>query len=194
MRNTPLSQIAFPWAAIAANTRWAAISIALILAGCATTPTTAKAQAKAGKAGDHMRVRTTAYTPNERGGGGTCNACGQRLHFGGTDNTYSAGSDWAWLPLGTRFKIAETGRTYVIEDYGSAIVGKKTIDLFMPSRAAMFAWGTRYVNIDILEWGSTAMSLKLLEPRQKAGYVRRMVAEMKQRQFETHEAGLLAND
>jgi len=75
--------------------------------------------------------------------------------------------------------MAETGRTYVIEDYGSALVGKKTIDLYMPTRAAMRAWGARFVNIEILEWGSRAMSLKLLEPRQKAGYVRTMVAGLR---------------
>src|SRR3954462_3667721 len=108
-----------------------------------------------------MPVRPTAYTANEPGGAHA--ACGTRLDFGG-GNTFSAAADWSWLPLGTRFKMKETGRTYVIEDYGSALGGKQTIDLFMPSGAAMREWGVRTVNIEILEWGSRAMSLKMLEP------------------------------
>jgi 3D (Asp-Asp-Asp) domain-containing protein len=154
------------------------LALASIFAGCATAPPIAHK-------GEHMLVRTTAYTPNEKGGGGYCNACGQRLHFGG--DTYSAAADWAWLPLGTRFRMAETGRTYVIEDYGSALVGKKTIDLYMPTRADMRSWGARNVNIEILEWGSPVMSLRLLVPRQKAGYVRTMVAGLR-RQHHPGEA------
>jgi 3D (Asp-Asp-Asp) domain-containing protein len=153
------------------------LSVAAALAGCATAPNGGGEQLKKG---EHLTVRTTAYTPNERGGGGQCNACGQRLHFGG--DPYSAAADWSWLPLGTRFRMAATGHTYVIEDYGSALVGKKTIDLYMPTRAAMRDWGARTVDIEILEWGSRAMSLKLLEPRQKAGYVHTMVASLRQHQ------------
>ncbi len=154
------------------------ITIAWVLAfaGCATAPLgkTHKAEHK----GEHMTVKTTAYTPNERGGGGHCNACGQRLHFGG--DPYSAAADWSWLPLGTTFRMAATGHTYVIEDYGSALVGKKTIDLYMPTRAAMREWGARNVDIEILEWGSSVMSLRMLEPRQKAPYVRTMVTGLRQ--------------
>jgi 3D (Asp-Asp-Asp) domain-containing protein len=142
---------------------------AVFLCSCATAPTGRTASSK------RLTVRTTAYTAAEPGGAHA--ACGTRLHFGG--NTYSAAADWSWLPLGTRFRMKETGRTYVIEDYGSALVGKQTIDLFMPSGAAMRQWGTRTVNIDILEWGSRAMSLKMLEPRQKAGFVRSMVVSLR---------------
>ena len=119
---------------------------------------------------------TTAYTHTEPGGRN--NAIGTRLRFGG--KIYSAASDWSWLPLGTRFYMPSTGRTYVIEDYGSALVGKKTVDLYMPTRRMMNNWGMRYVDIEILEWGSRAMSLKLLVPRQR-GYwhVRTMVAALR---------------
>ncbi len=158
-----------------------ALALALVFASCATAP-----GPQAPHVGQHMTVRTTAYTPNEKGGGGHCNACGQRLHFGG--DPYSAAADWAWMPLGTRFKMAETGHTYVIEDYGSALVGKKTIDLYMPTRAGMRAWGARNVDIEILEWGSRIMSLKLLEPRQKADYVRTMVAGLRNQSSGHHDA------
>ncbi|HSI12271.1 MAG TPA: 3D domain-containing protein, partial [Chthoniobacter sp.] len=105
------------------------------------------------------------------------NAIGGRLHFGG--DIYSAASDWSWLPLGTRFKLLSSNREYVIEDYGSALVGKQTIDLFFTSRKAVRDWGVRQEQIQILEWGSDAMSLKLLAPRCKNGHVRVMVAQLK---------------
>jgi 3D (Asp-Asp-Asp) domain-containing protein len=60
-----------------------------------------------------MCVRTTAYTHTEKGG--TNNAIGTRLRFGG--EVSSASTDWSWMPLGTRFLVQETGRTYVVEDY-----------------------------------------------------------------------------
>ena len=124
-----------------------------------------------------MTVRTTAYTHTEPGGRN--NAIGTRLRFGG--DTFSAASDWSWLPLGTRFRMPVTGRTYVIEDYGSALVGRQTIDLYMPNRKLMDAWGMRHVEIEILEMGSWPMSLKILEPRQRNGHVRTMVAGLRKR-------------
>ena len=122
-----------------------------------------------------MLVRTTAYTHTEAGG--SKNAIGGRLRFGG--DTYSAASDWSWLPLGTRFRMLSNGRTYVIEDYGSALVGRKTVDLYMPTRKMMNSWGMRHVEIEILEWGSSKMSLKMLEPRQRHKHVRMMVAALR---------------
>ena len=122
-----------------------------------------------------MKVRTTAYTHTEPGG--IKNAIGTRLRFGGT--WYSAASDWSWMPLGTRFYMPCTGRTYVIEDYGSALVGRKTVDLYMPTRKMMNQWGMRHVDIEIIEWGSRAMSLKVLNPRQRHSHVRVMVASLR---------------
>ena len=121
-----------------------------------------------------MVVRTTAYTHTEAGG--SKNAIGGRLRFGGSVS--SAASDWSWLPLGTRFRMLSDGREYVIEDYGSALVGRKTVDLYKPTRRAMNAWGVRHEEIEILEWGSRAMSLKLLKTRMRNKHVRRMVASL----------------
>lgn len=146
--------------------------IMLLTAGCATPPGQHKTTENRGMTkGKRMVVRTTAYTHTEAGGGK--NAVGNRLRFGGLVS--SAASDWSWLPLGTRFRVIKSGRIYVIEDYGSALVGRQTVDLYKPSRAAMRAWGTQHVEIEILEWGSRAMSLKLLEPRQRNQHVRKMV-------------------
>lgn len=126
---------------------------------------------------DQLSVRTTAYTADEPGGAKS--AVGTRLSYGG--EVYSAASDWSWLPLGTRFRMRETGRIYVIEDYGSALVGKKTIDLFMPSNGAMRRWGVRNVNIEILQWGSWEKSLAILKDRTRNSHVRKMVASLRQR-------------
>jgi 3D (Asp-Asp-Asp) domain-containing protein len=149
--------------------------LALGLIGCATPKHTAKVCHPGSHVGQKLTVRTTAYTQSEPGG--IKNAVDGRLHFGGDE--YSAASDWSWMPLGTRFKLISTGHTYVIEDYGSALVGRQTIDLFFPSRKLVRKWGVRQEPIEILEWGSEAMSLKLLTPRCKNGHVAKMVAQLK---------------
>lgn len=116
-------------------------------------------------------VRTTAYTHTERGG--RRNAIGKTLSG---RNQISAAADWSRFPLGTRFQIVGTQDCYIIDDYGGALVGTNTIDLYKTSRRAMRLWGVRRVDIDILEWGSKQQSLKVLAPRRKHGLVRRMIA------------------
>jgi hypothetical protein len=93
----------------------------------------------------------------------------------------SAASDWSRFPLGTHFQIVGTSDRYVIDDYGGALVGTNTIDLYKNSRSAMRAWGVRRVDIDILQWGSKAQSLKVLEPRKKNRVIRRMIAGFDER-------------
>lgn len=122
--------------------------------------------------GTRMTVRTTAYHHSEPGG--RANGIGGKLSA-----AHSAAADWSWMPVGTRFRIISSGEDYVIEDYGSALVGRKTIDIYKPTRKAMNAWGVRHVDIQIIEWGSPAVSLKVLEPRQKFGYIRTMVAGLR---------------
>src|SRR5204863_6664881 len=116
-------------------------------------------------------IRTTAYTHTE--GGGRRNAIGKSLS---SQNQMSAAADWSRFPLGTRFQIVGTQDRYIIDDYGGALVGTNTIDLYKISRRAMRLWGVRRVDIDILEWGSNQQSLKILAPRRKNGLVRRMIA------------------
>jgi 3D (Asp-Asp-Asp) domain-containing protein len=150
-------------------------ALALCLIGCATPKRETRKTAQNSHVGQTLTVRTTAYTQTEAGG--AKNAIGGRLHFGGTE--YSAASDWSWLPLGTRFKLLSSGHEYVIEDYGSALVGKQTIDLFFPQRASVRSWGVRHEQIQIVEWGSEAMSLKLLAGRCKNSHVKVMVAQLR---------------
>lgn len=153
--------------------RIALLLLAVLFTGCATQQKTAGRPASTG--GKRMTVRTTAYTHTEPGG--IKNAIGGRLRYGGKE--YSAASDWSWLPLGTRFRMPCTGRCYVIEDYGSALVGRQTIDLYMPTRGKMREWGMRHVEIEILEMGSKAMSLKMLQPRTRNRHVAKMVAQLR---------------
>ena len=161
--NQPKNRL--PWRTLLALCAFAS------LVGCA-----APASPSRKAAGKRMRVRTTAYTHTEAGGSN--NAVGTRLRFGG-GGVFSAASDWSWMPLGTRFRMVENGRHYVIEDYGSALVGRQTIDLYMPTRGIMRNWGVRNVEIEIIEWGSAAMSLKLLQPRAGHRHVGTMVAQLR---------------
>src|ERR1700751_2933960 len=126
-------------------------------------------------------VRTTAYTSHE-GGSGVHNALGEYLSG---RHVLSAASDWSRYPLGTRFRLADTNEEYVIDDYGNALVGTDTIDLYKSSRSEVRNWGFRYVDIDILQWGSEEESLKVLAPRCKHRCVKKMVAALEKKKSKT---------
>ena len=122
------------------------------------------------------KVRTTAYTKSEKGG--PHNAIGTYLS---SRHVMSAASDWSRFPLGTRFRIVGTNEEYVIDDYGSALVGTNTIDLYKPTRLDMKRWGVRNVDIDILQWGSEEQSLKVLGPRARHKCPRQMIASLQRK-------------
>lgn len=154
------------------------ISIAAVcfLIGCAEQSTQV-VQTKSAVRSNRMRqVRTTAYTRAERGG--HRNALGTSLS---SRHVMSAASDWSRFPLGTRFRIVGTREEYVIDDYGTALVGTSTIDLYKPSKLQMRRWGVRNVDIDILKWGSEEMSLKILGPRAKHKQVRQMIGALQKK-------------
>lgn len=90
----------------------------------------------------------------------------------------SAAADWSRWPLGTVFRLTSGGQVYRVDDYGFALSGRNTIDLYMPTRAAMNAWATRTETIQVLQWGSESESLRVLVPREKFRHVRRMVLEL----------------
>ena len=125
-------------------------------------------------ASHRMYVRTTAYHHSEPGGRAT--AVGGYLK-----PTHSAAADWSWLPAGTRFRILATGDEYIVEDYGSALVGRYTIDIYKGTRDEMNRWGVRYVEIEVLELGSYATSLAVLISRQKWPHCRAMVAGLQKK-------------
>jgi 3D (Asp-Asp-Asp) domain-containing protein len=90
----------------------------------------------------------------------------------------SAAADWSRWPAGTVFRLLSTGQIYKIDDYGWALAGRNTIDLYMPTRSAMNAWGARQEGIQILRWGSPNESLRLLQAHQGYRHIRRMVLEL----------------
>lgn len=114
-------------------------------------------------------VRTTAYTHTEPGG--RHNAIGSQLS---NKEVKSAAADWSRWPLGTKFRVVETDEIFRIDDYGSALIGTGTIDLYKSNRLAMKKWGVRSVDIDVIEWGSREKSLEVLSSR-KGRKVRAMV-------------------
>jgi 3D (Asp-Asp-Asp) domain-containing protein len=149
-----------------------AISVATFLVSCAEQ----QRQHLVQSASVHRlhNVRTTAYTHTEKGCGKR-NAVGEYLSG---RHVMSAASDWSRYPLGTRFRIVGTNDEYVIDDYGTALVGTNTIDLYMPTRLEMKRWGVRNVDIDVMQWGSRDQSLKVLAPRKKHRQVRQMIAAL----------------
>ena len=97
----------------------------------------------------------------------------------------TAASDWSRYPLGTRFRIVTTNEEYIIDDYGVALIGTDTIDLYKSSRLDMKQWGVRHVDLDILQWGSEEESLKVLAPRCKNHCVRQMVSALEKKRGKT---------
>ena len=156
-------------------------SVALLCSGCTLSDFLAPKSAGKSVAATVKKVKTTAYTHAERShrAWGRSNAIGGRLQHG---KVVSASADWSRYPVGTRFKIQQTGQEYVIDDYGSALVGTNTIDLYTASMGEMRRWGVRQVDIEILEWGSFEKSLDILEDRQRNRHVRTMVASLRQKQ------------
>jgi 3D (Asp-Asp-Asp) domain-containing protein len=90
----------------------------------------------------------------------------------------SAAADWSRWPAGTTFRLLSTGQMYRIDDYGWALSGRNTIDLYMPNQRAMNSWGAREEPIQILHWGNPDESLQFLLPRQRYKHIRRMVLEL----------------
>lgn len=157
-----------------------AVAFASVLVGCAEQSVVQKPLAAVANANSHLgrmsSVRTTAYTRVEKGG--HKNALGKYLSG---RHVMSAASDWSRFPLGTRFRVVSTREEYIIDDYGTALVGTGTIDLFKPTKLEMKSWGVRKVDIDILQWGSEERSLKVLGPRAKHECVRRMIAGLQKK-------------
>jgi hypothetical protein len=90
----------------------------------------------------------------------------------------SAAADWSRWPAGTVFRILSTGQLYRVDDYGWALSGRNTIDLYMPSRAAMNAWAVRREPIQIVQWGDRDESLRILRGRESYRHIHRMVLEL----------------
>jgi 3D (Asp-Asp-Asp) domain-containing protein len=157
-----------------------AVAASSFFVGCAEQPAVQKPLAAVEAANSHLgrmpNVRTTAYTNREKGG--PRNALGTYLSG---RHVMSAAADWSVFPLGTRFRIVCTREEYIIDDYGTALVGTNTIDLYKPTKLEMKRWGARNVDIDILQWGSEEKSLQVLVPRAKHAQVQKMITSLQKR-------------
>jgi 3D (Asp-Asp-Asp) domain-containing protein len=94
----------------------------------------------------------------------------------------SAAADWSRWPAGTIFRLLSTGQIYRVDDYGWALAGRNTIDLYMATPDDMNAWGARSEQIQILAWGNPEESLRLLHSHQDYRHIKRMVLELEGRQ------------
>lgn len=96
----------------------------------------------------------------------------------------SAAADWSRWPAGTMFRLLSTGQSYRVEDYGWALSGRNTIDLYMPNQREMNSWGARQETIEIVKWGDPRESLQFLERHQDYRHIKRMVLELEGREKE----------
>jgi 3D (Asp-Asp-Asp) domain-containing protein len=96
----------------------------------------------------------------------------------------SAAADWSRWPAGTMFRLLSTGQNYRVEDYGWALSGRNTIDLYMANHREMNSWGAREETIEVLKWGDPQESLQFLRSHQNYRHIKRMVLELEGRQKE----------
>lgn len=124
-------------------------------------------------------VKTTAYTHTESDhlAYGNKSALGTPLRSG--PGIHSAAADWGRWPAGTMFRLCSTGEIYFVDDYGWALTGRNTIDLYKPSKSAMNAWGARRERIEILKWGDPALAYKRLKPAAKYAHISQMMRDIK---------------
>ena len=94
----------------------------------------------------------------------------------------SAAADWSRWPMGTTFRLLSTGQMYRVEDYGWALSGRNTIDLYMANRRDMNSWGARQEPIQVLRWGDPQQSLQFLQSHQNYKHIKRMVLELEGRE------------
>jgi 3D (Asp-Asp-Asp) domain-containing protein len=96
----------------------------------------------------------------------------------------SAAADWSRWPAGTVFRLLSTGQNYRVEDYGWALSGRNTIDLYMVNQREMNNWGAREETIEIVKWGDPRESLQFLRRHQDYRHIKRMVLELEGREQE----------
>jgi 3D (Asp-Asp-Asp) domain-containing protein len=94
----------------------------------------------------------------------------------------SAAADWARWPAGTIFRVLSTGQLYRVEDYGWALSGRNTIDLYMATPGEMNRWGVRQETIQVVQWGDPQECLRRLAPHTKYRHIKRMVLELEGKQ------------
>jgi 3D (Asp-Asp-Asp) domain-containing protein len=161
--------------------RCALLLCALLLGACSSRPLPKYEQPIARTRIQHVRTTAYTHTESDHRQHGRRTALGTQLRCGSVN---SAAADWSRWPVGTVFRIHETGETFEVDDYGWALSGTNTIDLYKPSRRAMNSWGVRRVTIQNLQWGDVDRSLAILRGRSKYKHVRRMISQIESRYSE----------
>jgi hypothetical protein len=77
------------------------------------------------------------------------------------------------------FRIRATGEIYEVDDYGFALAGRNTIDLYKRNKREMNEWGVRRVTIEILKWGDPWASYRKMVRVRTYRHIRRMMKEIK---------------
>ncbi len=129
---------------------------------------------------NQFMVKTTAYCHLEADSQpyGKMTARGTQLRCSGP--VRSAAADWSRYPVGTQFRIIGHPQVYEVDDYGSALVGTDTIDIYQPCMRSMRNWGAPVVGIEVVRWGSFAESEAILASRAKAAaHVRQMLHDIR---------------
>jgi len=123
-------------------------------------------------------IRTTAYTDSESDHliYGNSNATGTPLRY--TNRVRSAAADWSFYPVGTVFRISGLPYLYVVDDYGSALAGNATVDIYEPTKDLMNVWGSRQVEMTVVQWGSFNRSAEILSRRTSYGHCRQMLSNI----------------
>ena len=153
-------------------------TLSFLLAACSTPRPLPKYENPLPKA-RFQTVRTTAYTHTEADHRpyGKKSALGTPLRSG--PEFQSAAADWSRWPAGTIFRLCSTGEVFFVDDYGWALTGRNTIDLYKPTRAGMNAWGLRSERIEILRWGDPWASYRRLQPARHHRHIARMLSEIR---------------
>jgi len=122
------------------------------------------------------QVRTTTRVTKATRGGKRALAVAKAPIIG------SAAADWSRWPMGTTFRLLSTGQMYRVDDYGWALSGRNTIDLYMANQRDMNTWGARQETIQVLQWGDPRQSLQFLRSHQDYRHIKRMVLELEGRE------------
>ncbi len=151
----------------------------LFIVGCSSSRPLPKYEKPLARAAV-MNVRTTAYTHSEADHikYGRKTALGTTLQNG---PMHSAAADWSRWPAGSIFRVRETGELFQVDDYGWALAGTNTIDLYKSSRGGMNRWGVRRVTIENLRWGDPQRSLAILRGRSKFKHTKLMADQLEKR-------------
>lgn len=121
-----------------------------------------------------MEVETTGYshTQESQKKWGLVTASGAPLQATKAHN--SAAADWSRFPAGTVFRLSNHPERFVVEDYGSALVGKDVIDIYRSDSESANNWGRQILTIEVLEWGSFERSRDILATRLQVPYCKTM--------------------